>query len=177
MMEKAWQEYARLGLDTSFHLVRYGNVLESTGSVIEVWKNQIAKREPIRVTDPLMTRFFISPSQAVDLVLNGLKLESGMILIPKMKSLSIGMLAQYTVNPEFGTELIPMRPGEKMHEELLTLEEGDFVTESDEYFFLRPTTSQRNVVNETEIYRPFKYSSDIAPELTKEELEVLLADE
>jgi len=173
LMEKAYQEYSRAGFDTQFHLVRYGNVLESTGSVIEVWKNQIERKEPIRITDPLMTRFFMSPSQAVDLVLNGLKLESGTILIPKMKSLSIAALAEYTVDTtQYGVQLVPLRPGEKIHETLLTTEECDYAVESDEYFFLHPTTTPQV---ENPIAHPF--SSDVAEKLTEEELATLLRDE
>lgn len=172
MMEKAFQEYSRLGLDTSFHLVRYGNVLESTGSVIEVWKNQVERGEPIKITNPKMTRFFISPSQAVNLVVDGLKLTGGMILIPKMKSLSIEKLAEYTVGKDVPFEIVPMRPGEKIHETLLTVEETEFATETLNYIFLRQTTGERNDPEDS----PLPYSSDIAPELTKEELEDLLLD-
>jgi UDP-N-acetylglucosamine 4,6-dehydratase len=167
LMEKAFQEYSRLGLPTHFHLVRYGNVLESSASVLEAWKRAAANGEPIKVTDPDMTRFWISPAQAVDLVEACIRLSSGMILIPKMKALSIGKLAEYTVGDvEF--ERIPLRPGEKIHETLLTVEETFYASESGEYFFLRPTTCPREDVG-IEVY-----SSDIAPEMSKEELEALL---
>ena len=69
LMEKIFQEYARIPeIETQYHLVRYGNVLESTGSVIEAWKNAVANDEKIKITDPEMTRFWLSPSQAVDYV-------------------------------------------------------------------------------------------------------------
>ncbi len=171
LMEKCWQEFARLGLPTKFHLVRYGNVLKSTGSVIEVWRKAIERGEPIRVTDPRMTRFFISPNQAVSLVLDGLQMPSGEILIPKMKSLSIQRLAEYTLPKGFEIELIPMRPGEKMHETLLTVEEGDFATDSLSFIYLRPTTSPRNEAGGVPAY-----TSEFAPELTQAELTELLED-
>jgi len=170
LMEECAQEYARYGHATQFHLVRYGNVLESSGSVIEAWKNAVAEGRTIKITDPEMTRFFISPSQAVELVLNGLKLSSGLILIPKMKAMSIGKLAEYTLAGDYKIELVPLRPGEKMHETLLTVEEGFYAAESEEHIFLRPTTSIRN----EEAIMP--YSSDIAPELSEAELAELLGD-
>jgi len=166
-MEKIWQEYSRLGVRTRFHLTRYGNVLESTGSVIEIWNNAIERGEKIKMVDPDMTRFFLSPSQAVDLVQLAVKLDSGLILIPKLPSLSIGKLAEYTVG-EQEMELIPMRPGEKLDEELLTLEETAFAVESESFFFLHPTTTER-LNNDIQ---PFNSAG--AKELTKEQLTELL---
>ncbi len=175
LLEKIWQEYSRIGFDTKFHLLRYGNVLESTGSVLEAWKNSVDAGKPIIVTDPAMTRFFISPQQAVDLVINSLKLESGMILIPKMKALSIQRLAEYWLEKPFSEinhQLIPLRPGEKMHESLLTIEECKYAVETDDFFFLHPSTSP--AVDDP---ASGQYSSDMAEELTKDELVELLKNE
>jgi UDP-N-acetylglucosamine 4,6-dehydratase/5-epimerase len=169
LMEKIFQEYSRLDSDTAFHLVRYGNVLESTGSVLEAWKKAAEDGQPIRITDPTMTRFWISPQQAVDLVLDSFKLKSGMVLIPKMKALSIGKLAEYTLEGKYEIERVPLRPGEKLDETLLTIEECEYATESEDYFFLRPTTEPKS---ENPVEEP--YSSDMAPELTEQELTELL---
>ena len=183
LLEKIFQEFSRLNLSTQFHLVRYGNVLESTGSVIEVWKNQITRGEPIKITDLEMTRFYISPSQAVDLVLSALETPSGQIFIPKMKALSIKKLAEYTVADviDIPVEIVPIRPGEKKHETLLTLEEGWYASDCAEfgefkplhsdYFILKPTTSERY----PDPISP--YTSDIADQLTKDELTDLLNDD
>lgn len=152
LMEKTWQEYARLKSKTSFHLVRYGNVLESTGSVVEAWRKAIEANQPIKMTNPDMTRFWLSPAQAVDLVIKAMELESGHIYVSKMPALSIGKLAEYTVGIQNGShrsamtwpiETIPLRPGEKMHETLLTIEERDFATDYDDFFDLRPSTAMR----------------------------------
>lgn len=175
LMEKIFQEYARVGSETAFHLVRYGNVLESTGSVLEAWKNSVEAGKPIIVTDPAMTRFFISPQQAVDLVINSMKLESGMILIPKMKALSIQRLAEHWLEKPFSEinyQLIPLRPGEKMHESLLTIEECKYAVETEGFFFLHPSTSPA-----VELPASGQYSSDMAEELTKDELVELLKNE
>lgn len=177
-MEKMWQEYSRVENSVQFNLVRYGNVLVSTGSVIEAWKRSVSEGNPIKITDPEMTRFWLSPQQAVTLVKTSLNLSSGAILIPKMSALSIGKMAEYTcgvVCPvdghREGVEIIPLRPGEKKHEELLTIEETYYALEGTNLFILQPTTHER--------YEApcLPYSSDIAPELTKDELMQLLKDE
>lgn len=173
-MEKIFQEYARVGFETKYHLVRYGNVLESTGSVLEVWKDALGRGDPITVTDPYMTRFWISPQQAVDFVIHSLELDSGMILIPKMKSLSIARLIEYTlgnVKKEMISS-IPLRAGEKLHETLLTVEECMYADETQDYFFLHPTTSP---MVKLPVFAP--YSSDIAPELSMDEFSRLLRNE
>lgn len=178
LMEKVFQEYARVNDHrTVFHLVRYGNVLESTGSVVDAWKRALYNAEPIRITDPNMTRFWLSPSQAVDYVLRALEFTSGEIYIPQMPALSIGKLMEYTLGEEgYQTQQIPLRPGEKIHETLLTCEEGHYAvdthidSESYRFFILRPTTGERRTDGHP------AYSSDIAPELTAEELQELLND-
>lgn len=172
LMEKIWQEYSRLPIETKFHLVRYGNVLESTASVIEIWKDQISRGEPIVVTNPFMTRFWLSPAQAAELVEIAMTLESGNILIPKMKSLSIDELMGYTVGvPPHGMRTIPLRPGEKIHETLLTIEETKYATETDDFVILRPTTTRADFQNIQPI------TSNHAPRLTKEELMELLEND
>ena len=174
LMEKAFQEFARYGYSTRFGLVRYGNVLESNGSVIEAWKKLQAQGKPIKITHPAMTRFWISPRQAVQIIVDNLsaQIPSGHILIPKMKALSVGKLAEYTLEPGYESERIPMRPGEKLHETLLTVEECDYAEQTEDYYILRPTTER--MVDEP-IYAPF--SSDVAPELSQAELLELIRNE
>lgn len=169
LMEKVFQEYARLGLGPQYHLVRYGNVLESNGSVIEAWRKAIERGEKIKITNPEMTRFWLSPSQAVEYVIQSLLFDSGMIFIPKMPALSIGELAKMTVG-DHDAILIPTRAGEKKHETLLTLEEGWYASDIINSFILRSTVTPRNDVEIT------PYTSDIASKLTLEELETLLND-
>lgn len=171
--EKVFQEYSRLGSDTAFHLVRFGNILESTGSVIQVWKEALERGESVKITDPQMTRFWLSPAQAVDWVLNALDVESGNILIPKMPALSIGKLAQYVLPDSYDPEdiqIIPLRPGEKLHECLLTKDEARIAFGHSDHFILPPTTSGKMPYHLVES----AYTSDMAPELTKDELMELL---
>lgn len=171
LMEKIFQEYSRLPVHTKFHLVRYGNVLESTASVIEVWKAQIERGETPTITDPEMTRFWLSPAHAAKIVEDCLELESGEIYVPKLKSLSIQQLFDYTIG-EHGNRQVPMRPGEKKHETLVSLEEAEFVRSHDDFFVVRPTTTQRVV---TELGIPF--TSENAERLTREELAELLKND
>lgn len=171
LMEKIFAEYSRLGLSTQFHLVRYGNVLESTGSVIEAWKKSVAAGQPINITDPAMTRFWLSPSQAVDLVLASLEGKSGHIHIAKMPALSIGKLAEYVLGKDYKFRRIPLRPGEKMHETLLTIDEAPHAFIYDDHFILPPSTDE---VFPYHIFEDRPYSSDVAPELTKDDLMDLL---
>lgn len=164
LMEKVFQEYANM-FDTQFHLVRFGNVLESNGSVIQAWKQAVENGERIKITDPNMTRFWLSPDQAVQYVIEALKYPSGMIFIPKIKALSIGKLAEYTVgDASFPAVGVPIRPGEKIHETLLTEEEGWHAHDFGDHFLLAPTTYERYTPSED------PYTSNAAPQLTRKEL-------
>lgn len=171
LMEKMFQEYARLDLPTKFVLTRYGNVIESTASVIEAWKRAFAAGQPIKVTDPQMTRFWLSPNEAVDLIDLSQKLQSGEILIPKLKSLDIVTVAKYIFpeNADYDVAHIGLRPGEKIHEELLTEEETEFSVDSEGFYILRPTTAVKpdNIV-------PYSYNSYGAPRFSREEFLELL---
>ena len=171
LMEKAWQELARSETETQFHLVRYGNVLQSTGSVIEWWKKAAEAGQAIKITDPEMTRFWLSPRQAVDYVLQALDGETGTIYIPHMPALSIGKLAKYVVG-DCKTQMIPVRPGEKKHETLLTIDECPRAFAKLGYFILAPSTYE---VMPYHIWSS-PYSSDVADELTETELAELLND-
>jgi UDP-N-acetylglucosamine 4,6-dehydratase len=169
LMEKIFIEYSRLDIPTQFHLVRMGNVLESNGSVIEAWKRRIDSGKRILITDPEMTRFWLNPNQSVDYIIKALEFGTGMTYIPLLSALSIQKLAEYTVGDvEF--DQIPIRPGEKKHETLLTTEEGWYAIPGDKCFVLAPTTFTRN--------KKWigTHTSDTAHQLTREELIALLED-
>jgi UDP-N-acetylglucosamine 4,6-dehydratase/5-epimerase len=173
LMEGIFCEYNRLDFPTRFYLTRSGNVLESTGSVVEAWRNAIERGEPIKMTDPDMTRFFLSPSQAIQVILDALEVGMpGSIYVPNMPALSIGKLAAYTIGsgPDFGIERIPLRPGEKKHEELVTIEETERTLEHGDFFVILDSISPK-------VAKPSsRLSSDIARELTRDELLALLED-
>lgn len=108
---------------TTFSCVRYGNVLGSRGSVIPVFEEQ-KKTGKITITDKRMTRFWLTLDQAVELVVDGLNhMQGGEIFVPKIPSMKVTDLAK-AVAPECKIEIIGIRPGEKLHEVLITEEEG-----------------------------------------------------
>ena len=137
MMEKVAVAESRNLTETVVCLTRYGNVMASRGSVIPLFLNQIQKGEPITITDPNMSRFFMSLEDAVDLVLfafeNG---NPGDLFVNKAPAGSIGDLAQALIEltgKEVPVKIIGTRHGEKLYETLCTREEmikaedmGDF---------------------------------------------------
>ncbi len=111
------------GRGTQFSCVRYGNVVGSRGSVIPVFLKQ-RETGTITVTDQRMTRFWITLEQAVQAVIHGLlHMQGGEIFIPKVPSMKIMDLAE-AVAPDCQIRFIGIRPGEKLHEVLITEEEG-----------------------------------------------------
>lgn len=122
--------------NTIFSAVRFGNVLGSRGSVIPLFKNQIAKGGPITITDPEMTRFIMSIEKAVDLILYATeKARGGEIFVLKMDAVKIRDLAEAAIenfsalfnqNPKkIQIKIIGKKPGEKFCEELITDEERE----------------------------------------------------
>jgi UDP-N-acetylglucosamine 4,6-dehydratase len=167
LMEKLFQEFSRNHTTTNFHLVRYGNVIDSTASVLQKWKASYEAGETVKVTDPEMTRFWLSPDQAVDFILEALKLESGHIFIPMLPALSIGKMAEYVVG-DAKVEIIPVRPGEKKHETLITVEELHYANYLDKSWDLSPSTAERKA------HGLPAYTSDQARQLSRREFMELL---
>lgn len=137
MMEKVAIAEARNLKDTVVCLTRYGNVMASRGSVIPLFLNQIQKGEPITITDPNMSRFFMSLEDAVDLVLFAFEnANPGDLFVNKAPAGSIGDLAKALIEltgKEVPIRIIGTRHGEKLYETLCTREEmmkaedmGDF---------------------------------------------------
>lgn len=127
MMEKVVVAKSRTTKKTKICCTRYGNVLCSRGSVVPLWIEQIKEKRPITLTSPDMTRFVMSLSEAVELVLfafeNG---ESGDVLVQKAPACTIETLAKATIalfDPGHEIKVIGIRHGEKMYETLLTNEE------------------------------------------------------
>jgi len=150
---------------TIFSCVRFGNVLNSDGSVIPIFKSQIERGGPVTITSKEMTRFFMSISEAVNLVLKAAKIMQGReIFILKMNSVRIIDLAEVMIEelaPRYGykpedikIKYIGIRPGEKLHESLLAEEEIPFVKETEEMYILKlgistPTYVERGYVSKS----------------------------
>jgi UDP-N-acetylglucosamine 4,6-dehydratase len=125
------------GTSTRFSASRYGNVCNSTGSVIPTWRKQ-AESGTITITDPDMTRFWMSMEDAVNLVLLALKnMRGGEIFIPRIGSSTVGKLAQ-AVAPKASLHITGSRPGEKMHELLISNDEARNCYDAGTHFILEP---------------------------------------
>ena len=133
---------------TKFCSVRFGNVLGSRGSVVPLFVHQIREGGPVTVTDPSMTRFFMSITQAVELMFKASDLMRGHeIFILKMPVAKIGDLADAVIEisrEKFGIDKrikitnVGKRVGERQHEKLLLREEAEQALERDEMFIIRP---------------------------------------
>lgn len=109
---------------TTFCVVRYGNVMGSRGSVIPFWKSLADAGSPLPITDLRMTRFWISIEQAVKFVMDSLDImQGGELYVPRIPSMLITDLAK-AVAPNAKLEEVGMRPGEKLHEEMISADDS-----------------------------------------------------
>ena len=109
---------------TAFSVVRYGNVMGSRGSVIPFFKNLAEQGKPLPITDLRMTRFWISIEDAVKFVIESLEMMTGgELYVPKIPSMKIIDLA-HAVSADSKLEEIGMRPGEKLHEEMISADDS-----------------------------------------------------
>jgi UDP-N-acetylglucosamine 4,6-dehydratase len=121
-----------------FSVVRYGNVMGSNGSVIPFFINK-RKDGKLPITDPAMTRFNISLQGGVDMVMHAIKHAwGGEIFIPKIPSYRITDLAK-AVAPHCEQEIIGIRPGEKIHEEMITASDSFYTYDLGKYFTILPS--------------------------------------
>jgi UDP-N-acetylglucosamine 4,6-dehydratase len=105
--------------DTRFSVVRYGNVSGSRGSIVPIWKQMAAEGKSLPLTDTRMTRFWITLPQAVEFVLESFEMmDGGELYVPRIPSITIGDLAE-AIAPGAATHEIGIRPGEKLHEEMI----------------------------------------------------------
>jgi UDP-N-acetylglucosamine 4,6-dehydratase len=112
------------GYGTTFAVVRYGNVMGSRGSVIPFWKSLTDAGQPLPITDFRMTRFWISIQQAVQFVIDSLEMmRGGELYVPRIPSMRIVDLAS-AVAPNGKLEEVGMRPGEKLHEEMISADDS-----------------------------------------------------
>ena len=123
--------------DLKFSVVRYGNVLGSRGSVVPFFLDR-RKSGVLPITDINMTRFNISLTEGVDLVLFALaNAVGGEIFVPKIPSYRITELAQ-AVAPDCRHEVVGIRPGEKIHEEMITASDSYYTVDVDKYYVILP---------------------------------------
>jgi len=147
---------------TIFSCVRYGNVVASRGSVIPLFLEQ-RKKGRVTVTDPRMTRFWITLDQGVRFVIGCLeKMHGGEVFVPKIPSTGMMDLAA-AVAPDCEVEIIGIRPGEKIHECLISEDEARTARELDGFYVIQPAYqwwSQRNWAEGRPLPDGFRYTSD-----------------
>lgn len=174
MMERIFQEFDKKG-ETRYNLVRYGNVVSSTGSAIPIFRRQAKEDKVVRITNPHMTRFWLTVYEAVDLILKAMDEPTGAtILIPRLPSIMMSDVAKAAATIELGSvdgvkfETMGIRFGEKLHEDLLgTIEAPYSETVNENLIRLYPLTSKDNGRKGCRYYsgEPYRYFS--IQEITK----------
>jgi UDP-N-acetylglucosamine 4,6-dehydratase len=147
---------------TKFSVVRYGNVLGSRGSVIPFFKEK-SNTGVIPITDIEMTRFWLTIEDGVEFVLKSIeRMHGGEIFVPKIPSFKVVDVAK-VVAPAAKTEIIGIRPGEKLHEVMITEDDSFYTLEFDDYYaILSPELSKSDYYNKNgkKVNAGFRFSSD-----------------
>jgi len=146
---------------TKFGIIRFGNVLHSRGSVLEIWEKQLEQNKKIFLTNGEMTRFFMSLNQAINLIFTATALsENGEVFILKMPSVKIKDLAEAFLQlqgvPKSKIKVIGAKQGEKMHEQLLA-ESGNIILENKELFVSLPSYIDKKSIKQIKL-KGFKAS-------------------
>jgi len=165
IMEKLFEEADRVS-DVTFLSVRFGNMADSNGSLVSVWKKNRHMHADIKLTHPEVARFFFTASDGADTVLRALAVgQGGEVFIKKMKQASIlNILREITGRQDF--EIMGLFPGEKVHEELVSQNEVHYCFEVDDFYVLRP--------NEINSNPPQMFSTENAVEFSRSELRTLI---
>lgn len=125
------------GKHTKFSVVRYGNVVGSRGSVVPFFK-KMRETGVLPVTDERMTRFWITLDQGVQFVIDSLRrMHGGELFVPKIPSMKVMDLAK-AIGPECEIEIVGIRPGEKLHEAMITQDDARHTVEFDDYYVIHP---------------------------------------
>ena len=162
--------------ETKFSVLRYGNVINSRGSVVPLFLKQ-KEDKCFTITDPKMTRFTLTIQQAIYFVLNSASLMiGGEIFIPKLPSYDILQLTR-VIEPEAEVKIIGLRPGEKIHESMFSVNDSHNIIEKDEYYVLVP---EINISNDYISYygdkmnKVFDYNSGENERIEDEELKKII---
>lgn len=149
---------------TKFGVVRYGNVMGSRGSVIPFFMS-IRDSGVLPITDPRMTRFMISLEQGVELVWHAFDdMEGGEIYVKKIPSMKVTDVAS-VVAPEARQDVVGIRPGEKLHEQMISEEDSHFTYEYPEHFKILPAINnwgdcERRIKDGKKVPEGFSYTSE-----------------
>ena len=167
--------------DTRFAVVRYGNVMGSRGSVIPFFMS-LREKGTLPITDSRMTRFMISLEQGVELVWHAFEdMEGGEIYVKKIPSMKITDIAA-AVAPNAKQEIIGIRPGEKVHEQMIGQEDSYYTYEYEHHYKILPaihnwSNCANRIKNGKKVSEDFSYTSDSNSEwMTKAELQAWIRD-
>lgn len=158
---------------TKFSVVRYGNVMGSRGSVIPFFMS-IRDKGVLPVTDPRMTRFMISLEQGVELVWHALDdMVGGEIYVKKIPSMKVTDIAR-VIAPDAKQKIVGIRPGEKLHEQMIGAEDANYTYEYDEHFKILPSINSwhedhNRIKDGKKVPEGFVYSSNNNQEWMSEE--------
>ena len=148
---------------TRFSVVRYGNVMGSRGSVIPFFRNLAATGQPLPITDARMTRFWITLPQAVDFVIDSFAdMSGGELYVPRIPSMKVVDLAE-AIAPGAPLVDIGIRPGEKLHEEMISTEDARRTVKRTDRYVVQPTLAMWGGFKESEgesVADDFAYTSD-----------------
>ena len=156
------------GHNTRFGVVRYGNVMGSRGSVIPFFQS-IADKGVLPITDARMTRFMITLEQGVDLVWHAFDdMVGGEIYVKKIPSMKVTDIAS-ALAPTARHEIVGIRPGEKLHEQMISPEDAHYTYEYDEHYKILPaihswSQDPARIQNGKKVAPDFSYSSDNNPD-------------
>ncbi|MEO2147600.1 MAG: UDP-N-acetylglucosamine 4,6-dehydratase (inverting) [Flavobacteriaceae bacterium] len=149
-----------------FSVVRYGNVVGSNGSVVPFFLNKKNKEGILPITDPNMTRFNITLQGGVDMVMHAIEHAwGGEIFIPKIPSYKIMDVAE-AIGPKCKKPIVGIRPGEKLHEEMITSSDSFYTYDLGKYYTILPATHKWNLEDyitsfkAQKVEQGFSYSSD-----------------
>lgn len=164
-----WEAEQTVGA-VGFAQVRYGNVIGSTGSVVPKFKYQYEQTGAVTVTDPVMTRFWISVDEAVNLILAAFRRGKGFTVIPVPKAMRLHEMVKAVV-PNAVINVVGLRPGEKLHEKLLTHAESIHCgyREDERYYYYRPDVPLDNQT-------AFELTSDTADAMSQWEFRKHVSD-
>ena len=154
--------------ETRFSVVRYGNVMGSRGSVIPFFMS-VAGNGVLPITDPGMTRFMISLEEGVDLVWHAFEdMVGGEIYVKKIPSMKVTDIAR-VIAPDARHEIVGIRPGEKLHEQMIGAEDAPYTYEYDAHFKILPAINKwsddpARIKDGRKVAEDFVYTSDLNPD-------------
>lgn len=167
--------------DTRFAVVRYGNVMGSRGSVIPLFLS-VKDSGRLPITDSRMTRFMISLEQGVELVWKAFEdMIGGEVYVKKIPSMKVTDIA-FVISPDAQHEIVGIRPGEKIHEQMIGMEDSLYTYEYPDYFKILPQingwhATPERIKDGVRVADDFVYSSETNGEwMTHEELEIWISE-